>query len=330
MSMENSNNPRRFMEDNFSSYYSKHIQPLADAYEQKRLSAIESFKHRVPIAVMISIVAILVSCRLFFRGMVGDWIFTLLVVILVAAAIAAYTPIVAYRKSVRSDVYPLIIKYFGDAYRYIKQPTVTLFDFDDSRLFNYIADISVEDQFTGEIDGVTFDIVHAAILEPRHTGRITDWVIGNKQPTVIFDGTCIILSMNKEFKGVTIFRRDKGAIGNVIFNQPKIGFARIRLEDPDFEKKFEVSSTDQVEARYLLTTSFMERLVGLEAINKCGLFGSFYNGKLMLLLPNVKWVPEPQIRSRVTFIEESNKIIAQMKEILKIIEILNLKQDTRL
>lgn len=35
----------------------------------------------------------------------------------------------------------------------------------------------------------------------------------------------------------------------------------VRLEDPEFEKIFVVYSSDEVEARYILSTSFMERLV---------------------------------------------------------------------
>jgi hypothetical protein len=330
MSLGNNIDLSKLSEKNFSTYYVEHIQPLANKYEQMRLSAIESAKYIAILAVPCSILLTILFYRLYLFGVVGEWIFWLWIFSIALIGAGVFSPTFHYRKSVKLDVYPLIIKYFGDTYRYIKQPTVTLFDFDDSRLFNYIEDTGISDQFTGEIHGVMFDIVHAVILEPRHTGRITDWLIDNKKPTIIFDGTCIILSMNKEFNGVTIFSRDKGGIGNLIFNQTKAGFAKIHLEDPRFESKFEVSSTDQVEARYLLTTSFMERLTALEAINQCGLFGSFYHGKLMLLMPNVKWVPEPQIRSRVTFIEESNLIIAQMKEICKIIEILNLKQNTRL
>jgi hypothetical protein len=37
------------------------------------------------------------------------------------------------------------------------------------------------------------------------------------------------------------------------------------LVDPHFEKAFEVWSTDQVEARYLLHPVMMERLLGLES-----------------------------------------------------------------
>lgn len=36
------------------------------------------------------------------------------------------------------------------------------------------------------------------------------------------------------------------------------------MEDPEFSKKYVVYSTDQIEARYLITTSFMERFKSIE------------------------------------------------------------------
>lgn len=35
---------------------------------------------------------------------------------------------------------------------------------------------------------------------------------------------------------------------------------RVKLEDVSFERQFEVFSDNQIEARYLLTTAFMERM----------------------------------------------------------------------
>ncbi len=83
----------------------------------------------------------------------------------------------------------------------------------------------------------------------------------------------ILLDMNKNFSGKTIVKRDTGIIGNWFtkkFRRKLDSYASrskllksVKLEDPIFEKKFEVYSSDQVEARYLLTTSFMERILEL-------------------------------------------------------------------
>ena len=42
------------------------------------------------------------------------------------------------------------------------------------------------------------------------------------------------------------------------------GWSELKLEDPEFRKKYRVFSTDQVEGRYLVTTAFMERFKRLQ------------------------------------------------------------------
>ena len=66
------------------------------------------------------------------------------------------------------------------------------------------------------------------------------------------------LAMNKTFKGTTIIKRDRGKVAN-FFRSKMSGLESVKLEDPKFEKLFDVYGNDQIEARYLLTPSFMER-----------------------------------------------------------------------
>ncbi len=66
------------------------------------------------------------------------------------------------------------------------------------------------------------------------------------------------------------------------------GLDRVRLVDPKFEKIFEVFSSDQTEARAVLTPSFMERLIALESLVKDGAapaFGVFDDGAFMIAIP---------------------------------------------
>jgi hypothetical protein len=59
-------------------------------------------------------------------------------------------------------------------------------------------------------------------------------------------------------------RRDLGWF-NVLDRPDNGGFQRVGLEDPKFERDFEVYGTDQVEARNLIDPTFMERLRALES-----------------------------------------------------------------
>ena len=63
----------------------------------------------------------------------------------------------------------------------------------------------------------------------------------------------------------------------------------MKLEDPKFAKRFNVYSSDQVEARYLVTSSFMERFQNLNTVfgakkAKC----SFYDDKIMFAISTNK------------------------------------------
>jgi hypothetical protein len=119
-----------------------------------------------------------------------------------------------------------------------------------------------EDMLSGARNETPFEFFEAHLEEKRTTtdskGRTrTTWV-------TVFRGQCLIVKFHKEFRGVTKVFRDMGML-NVFAKLGQMGKGeKVKLEDPVFEKAFEVFSTDQIEARFILTPDFMERLVGLE------------------------------------------------------------------
>lgn len=126
---------------------------------------------------------------------------------------------------------------------------------------------SYEDLLTGTRDTVDFELFEAHLEEKRHStdskGRTqTRWV-------TVFRGQCLRFKFDKTFYGRTLVTRDAG-----IFNRfgGGNGMQRASLEDPEFEKIFEVYTTDQVESRYLLTPDLMQELVNLEQV--------FHGGKI--------------------------------------------------
>jgi predicted ribosomally synthesized peptide with SipW-like signal peptide len=119
-----------------------------------------------------------------------------------------------------------------------------------------------EDRLTGARNQAPFEFFEAHLEERRTTtdskGRTrTTWV-------TVFRGQCLVVKFIKEFKGVTKVYRDMGML-NFFAKLGQLGKGeKVKLEDPVFEKAFEVFSTDQIEARFILTPDFMERLLGLE------------------------------------------------------------------
>ncbi|MEZ5937644.1 MAG: DUF3137 domain-containing protein [Hyphomonadaceae bacterium] len=131
-----------------------------------------------------------------------------------------------------------------------------------------------EDRLTGTRGVAPFEFFEAHLEERRQTtdskGRSkTEWV-------TVFKGQCLVAHFPKPFEGVTKVFRDAGMFNAFL----KMGAKepRVRLEDPKFEKAFEVFGSDQVEARYILTPDFMERMLQLEKVFlgkrlRCGFSG---------------------------------------------------------
>lgn len=135
-----------------------------------------------------------------------------------------------------------------------------------------------EDLLTGKRGEVDFELFEAHLEEKRTTtdskGRTqTTWV-------TVFRGQCLRLDFHKTFYGRTLITRDAGFFNR--FGSGK-GMQRATLEDPVFEKIFEVYTTDQVESRYLLTPDFMQKLVDLEKTFKGGKLKAAFDGGEMFI-----------------------------------------------
>jgi len=107
---------------------------------------------------------------------------------------------------------------------------------------------------------------------------------------------------------------------------------RVKLEDKRFEKIFDVHSEDQVEARYLLTTAFMERLLKLsESYKANGVRCSFHNGWLLFYLKTKEKLFEAGPLGESVFnFEDIRRFLRQMNEIHMIVETLKLDKETGL
>jgi len=145
----------------------------------------------------------------------------------------------------------------------------------------------------------------------------------------VFDGFVLSFSANKNFKGKTVIKRDRGVVGNFITAKTQKSLKRINLEDPRFEKKFEVFSTDEIEARYLITTSFMERALDLSNLfGKAEFEAVFFQKEFFMAIKTKKDLFEPlSIFQETDLVLECKKVFLQMKIIFDIIDILKLDQD---
>lgn len=104
----------------------------------------------------------------------------------------------------------------------------------------------------------------------------------------LFRGVVAEFTMSKNFKGHTLVFENSSEnyfIKNILSN----GYEKVNLEDIEFNRIFSVYTTDQIEARYVLTTRFMEKLKNLKQdFASKYIRASFKNGRLALAIQSDK------------------------------------------
>jgi Protein of unknown function (DUF3137) len=146
-----------------------------------------------------------------------------------------------------------------------------------------------EDKLSGQRQNAPFEFFEAHLEDERRT---TDSRGNTRREWVtVFRGQCLVARFPKPFNGVTKVERDHGAMN--FFAKLGQGMPKVKLEDPLFEKAFEVYGTDQIEARFILTPDFMERLLKLEKTFEGKQLRCAFQGGEMLLCVEGKNLFEP-------------------------------------
>jgi len=143
--------------------------------------------------------------------------------------------------------------------------------FDDFTQLN-LAPAGDRQRFSNLISGThkgTEFLIYEAFIEERRTRIVTDGKGKTRTETywvTVFDGQLLYSPFPVKFACTTIIARDQGWFnfkGRFGKSMKPMGLA-----DPEFEKLFEVYTTDQVEGRFLVNPTFMVRLMNLETNNK--------------------------------------------------------------
>ena len=146
----------------------------------------------------------------------------------------------------------------------------------------------------------------------------------------MFEGPVFSFSFPKRLNGTTIIKADGSLIGNFFGGIGMGDRERVTLEDPEFEKCFEVYGTDQVEARYLLTPGFMQQLMDLRESLGDRMQAAFNCDSLYIVAKNGqnKFVVQGYSGQAVNV--QLDKFIADIGILFRVIDTLNLDSKTRL
>ena len=229
-----------------------------------------------------------------------------------------------YRSSFKNVVIQKIISFIDAGLSYSKfgkvsQSLFTMSDIFRQRLDKYTGD----DHVSGTLGKTK---VEFSELYTSYTVRDSK---GRQHEHVVFKGLFFMADFNKHFRSRTVVLPDTaerlfGHVGTLFQSMNKLRGQLIKLEDPEFEKLFAVYGTDQIEARYVLSTSLMKRIVDFQKKTGKRIYLSFVGSKVFVAIPYTKDLFEPRVFRTILHFEPVMEYFQDLQLAIGIAEDLNL------
>jgi hypothetical protein len=220
----------------------------------------------------------------------GDWFGGVLVAAgaLILWAIVAAVHSSRFVGAFKAEVMPALVQAMGPNLAYTARDWLDEWEFEECGLFQSPDRYRGSDLVEGVVEKthVRFSLVHAeeeyevadTETDTDSDGNTTTRTVYRTEYRDIFRGLLFSADCNKHFSGRTYVCA--GGSGFLA----RLRRDHVRLESPDFSRAFTVYSSDQVEARYLLSPSLMQRI--LELHRRAGSIQlSFVDSRLYLAMP---------------------------------------------
>lgn len=285
--------------------------------EAKRLKMIKT----VRIAwVVFAVIILSLAAHVYFANQTFSfWVYFVVVVVsLIAASAITYIMRGEVTKEFKLNVIlPSINNRDNIHYDYNKH--VSRDEFISSKIYSAarIDKFKGEDLFYG-VRGKTeyrFSEVHAQEKKTSTDSK------GNRKThyETVFKGIFMVADFNKHLSTTTrVVTRADG-----FFEKLLAGKTKVILENPTFEKMFNTYSSDQVEARYILSPAMMERILELQELFKTKIDLSFSGNHVYLAIQLYNNHFEPKLNSKID-VKQLERIYKEIESCLNIIDTLDL------
>lgn len=235
-----------------------------------------------------------------------------------------------YAREFKGKVIEKIIHFIDENLKYEKDLFIPESAFMSSRIFRRASDRYRGDDYVSGKIGTTdikFSEIHAEYkTETRDSKgrRQTQW-------HTIFKGLFFIADFNKNFKGETVVLPDTaerlfGHVGTMLQSWNTSRGELIKLEDPEFEKLFVVYGDDQIEARYILSTSLMKRMTEFKKKIKNQVHFSFVGSKIFAAISYQKSLFEPRVFKTVMDFKPIQEYFEDLELAVGMVDDLNLNR----
>jgi hypothetical protein len=315
------------------SFYQSDLLPDLEKLEAQRITVKKKFVQAIILFVGLNL------AFLFVHGLFGLNLYLMvwLMFILLSALFTFFFWHIKYYRDYhagfKDKIIPRIVAFVDQRLRYNKAGMVPREAFMASHLFtDKPGEYSGDDLVSGTLGetAIQFSEVHAKRVDiVRRSSSSSSTNRTKKTVTPIFRGLLFVADFNKAFKGTTIVLPDTaqrlfGDMGQALQSLNVKNGQLVKMEDPEFEKMFVVYGQDQVEARYILSTSLMRRIVDFRNRANQEMRLSFSASKLYVAVPFQRELFEPKIRESLLNISHIQEYYDDLKLVVDIVDELNL------
>ncbi len=235
----------------------------------------------------------------------------------------------SYTAEFKNSVIAALVGFLDKGLVYNWESHIGLEEYQNSRIFLQRVDrYSGDDLVSGKLDKTR---IRFSELHTEYKTQTTD----SKGHTethwhTIFKGLFFIADFNKDFNGCTVVLPDVaekmlgGFLGGLLQNMNLSRAKLIKLEDPEFEKNFAVYGEDQVTARYILSTSLMERLLAYKKETNKTVYFSFVDSRIYVAVAYNKNLFEPKIFGTILSFEAIKEYFLDLKLAVDLVDELSL------
>ena len=260
----------------FHKIYEEEIIPILKSYKQQKEKADEKNRYDYLGAALcfLSLITFMLACS----GSVERFYSMILVIVSVLLCLLGSSIMEPMRAELQNNelkkklffkkkCMSKLLRVFGNIKWYNNCEVIKTVEICETGLFPPILYRITDDEFVGEYQGVKFRMSETKFPVNRFIG---------------FTGIILAFEANKSFESHTIIVSKLAPDRHRSLNlEPVI------LEDPKFCRDYNVYSSDQIEARYLITPSLMERFRKLKvAFKTTDIACAFFKNKVIFALDN--------------------------------------------
>ena len=221
-----------------------------------------------------------------------------------------------FKAALKTETVPLLLKEIDASLVYDATGSIPRKEFAASELFKGDWDgYQAQDLISGSVGQTALRFCMLS-LQATERDLIQDNDSSGERTVTVFEGLLFVADFNKNFSARTFINQETGSLISDLFG------SSIELEDPEFNRMFEVRSSDPVEARYLLSPSLMERLKRLRQRNHFR--AAFKDGHLWMMLEMPAGAFDPDLTRPLTDASQTVRVLENLQRITGIVEELDL------